>query len=105
LTQRTPAWSQAEAELSEAITIRGSPGSSYHLYEANRAICRIDQDPMLTQGEPSAPETKEAILADLRVASMHSVVWDRLMSRERFPTVHRWAEVNNVNLQDLRPSA
>ena len=103
--QRTPAWSQAEAELSEAITIRGNPGSNYHLYEANRAICRIEQDPMLTQGRPSAPETKGAILADLRVASMHSVTWDRLMRREWFPMVHRWAEVNNVNLQDLRPSA
>jgi hypothetical protein len=103
--QRTPAWSEAEAELSEAIAIRGSPGRSYHLYEANRAICRINQDPAQAAGRPSAPETKEAILADLRVASMHPIVRDRLMHPNERSEVRRWAELNDVNLADLRPSA
>jgi hypothetical protein len=103
--QRTPAWSESEAELSEAIAIRGDPGRSFHLYEANRAICRINQDPALTEGRPSAPETKEAILADLRVATSQSGVLHRLMDREQFPEAHRWAELNDVNLENLRPTA
>jgi hypothetical protein len=103
--QRTPAWSEAEAELGEAIAIRGGSGRSYHLYEANRAICRINQDPALAEGSPSAPETKEAILADLRVATRQPGVLHRLMDSKEFPQVHRWAELNNVNLEDLRPSA
>jgi hypothetical protein len=59
----------------------------------------------MTAGRPSAPETKEAILADLRVASMHPIVGHRLINADEFPDVHRWAELNNVNLVDLRPSA
>ena len=102
--QRIPAWSEAEAELSEAIAIRGSP-RSYNLYEANRAICRINQDPAQAAGRPSAPGTKEAILADLRVASMHPIVRDRLMHPDELSKVRRWAELNDVNLADLRPSA
>ena len=103
--QRIPIWSEAEAELSEAIAIRGNPGRSYHLYEANRAICRINQDPAVAAGTPSAPETKEAILADLRVASMHPMVLHRFMGSSELSKVSRWAELNDVNLEDLRPSA
>lgn len=102
--QRTPAWSESEAELSEAIAIRGDPGRSFHLYEANRAICRINQDPALTERRPSAPGTKEAILADLRVATSQSGVLHRLMDQEEFPEIHQWAGLNDVNLEDLRPT-
>jgi hypothetical protein len=103
--QRTPDWSKAQDELTEAIAIRGTPGSSYHLYEANRAICRINQDPAQAAGHPSAPETKEAIVADLRVANMHPIVHHRLANGKEFPDVHRWAALNDVNLADLWPSA
>jgi hypothetical protein len=102
--QRTPAWPQAEAELNEAIAIRGGPGRSYHLYEANRAFCRIKQDPALAQGRPSAPENKDAILTDLAIATRQPGVLHRLLDSKEFPEVHRWAQLNNVNLQDLEPS-
>ena len=99
--QRTPAWKEAEAELSKAIGMRGNPGRSYHLYEANRAVCRINQDPALTAERSSAPETKKAILDDLRYASMHPKVREGLTDPSE---VRRWAELNDVNLADL-PSA
>ncbi len=51
-----PDWREAEAELTNAIMIRGDPNvEGYWLYELNRAICRIKLDDLFKEGKPSTP--------------------------------------------------
>lgn len=64
-----PEWEEAQAELSTAIRIRGDwREKGWLYYEFARATCRIMLDPGHLAGKASAPDTREAILADLQAA-------------------------------------
>ena len=65
---------EAEEALSKAIEIRDNlGGKGYPIYEFNRALCRIYQDPGFKAG-PSDDKTKQAILADLKAAAQEPSV-------------------------------
>lgn len=68
--QRQPNWTEAEAELTRAIEIRGPwQAKGWVIYEFNRAICRISLDPEFGSGQESGEDAKNGILADLKTAA------------------------------------
>jgi hypothetical protein len=83
---------EAEEELSKAIEIRDNlGGKGYLIYEFNRALCRIYQDPEFKVG-PSDDKTKQAILADLKAAAQEPSV-KALIEKE--PDIKTWLEKNS----------
>lgn len=61
--QRQPNWSEADAELTKAIELRGPwQEKGWLLYEFNRAICKINLDHAFYQGKESNNETKNQII-------------------------------------------
>ncbi len=97
--QRQPDWSEAEKELSTAIDIRGPwKGTGWSLYEFNRAICRIMRDSNFREDTPAPAEaaTREAIVTDLRVASLR----EEQIIKENEP-IQRWLKVNKVKDAEL----
>jgi hypothetical protein len=94
-----PDWSGAEDMLTQAIEIRGDwHVEDYQQYEANRAYCRIRQDPALHRG-PSAPATKDAIWADISALASAPTLLEQLASD---PDVVAWLEANGLDLNSLR---
>ena len=93
--QRPPNWSEAQAELTEAIRLRGDWQTSGVLpyYEFVRAICRINLDEAFNSGKQSDEKTKQAILSDLDVASSDSHVRE-LVQKE--PDIKKWMKLNGV---------
>jgi hypothetical protein len=97
--QGTPDWTEAERALSKAIEIRGpwSPQTmGWSLYEINRAICRIQQNPEYKAQRSSAQEAKTAIIQDLRVAA----VYDNGRFLGESP-IQDWMQLNGVTRADL----
>lgn len=93
-----PDWAEAEAQLTEAMRIRGSwHENGWLFYEFNRAICRIKLDPQFNQGKPSSPATRERILQDL-AAVAQTDLQDRAT---KDPDIANWMHINNVALSDL----
>jgi hypothetical protein len=96
--QREPDWAEAEAILTRAIELRDQGGEQgYVYYEFNRALCRIMQDQQFLRQQPSSPETRDAILADLRVAVAGG--WRRAALTD--PTTKAWLDGNGVQESDL----
>ena len=90
--KRNPDYAKAETELTTAIEIRGPANKEgWEIYEFNRAICRIKQDVSFREGRQSSPETRDKILADLKIAI------------QAFPDlfgdsdIRDWLERNKVN--------
>jgi hypothetical protein len=92
--------SEAEEELSKAIEIRDNLGKKgYLIYEFNRALCRIYQDPGFKAG-PSDDKTKQAILADLKAAAQEPSV-KALIEKE--PAITIWLGNNTLDLKAIFP--
>jgi hypothetical protein len=100
--QTNPAWTEAAAELTKAIEMRGDwRQQGYLYYEFNRAVCRIRLDPAFTSvpPRPSAPDVAAAILTDLRTAANNEYVLARMLEE---PNVRSWMGVNQVSADQLR---
>jgi hypothetical protein len=96
--QREPDWAEAEAILTRAIELRDEGGEQgYPYYEFNRALCRIMQDQQFLRQQPSSPETREAIVADLRVAAAGG--WRRAVFTD--PTTKAWLDGNGIQDSEL----
>jgi hypothetical protein len=99
--QRQPDWAEAESELSKAIEIRGPwQERGWLMYEFNRAICRMHQDPAFSQGKGSDEKAKQAILVDLDAASNASAI-DGLVTSD--PTISGWLALNDIHWAKRRP--
>jgi hypothetical protein len=94
-----PDWQEAFRELTMAIDIRGKPASEkgWAVYEAIRALCRINLDTEYGLGQPSSPGAIAEIVEDLAVADSDSYA-RRLIGK---PEIKRWLVFNrdspNVN--------
>jgi hypothetical protein len=105
--QRHPDWIGAEAELTNAIQIRGTgPNPDWIWYEFNRAVCRIETDDNFKAGKKSSPESRKRILGDLQVAATDDNVREILVSDERLiatlnATLKAWINLNEVNPRNL----
>jgi hypothetical protein len=89
--QRTPDWARSLNTLNTAIRMRGdSATQGYYLYEFNRALCRINTDAHFSAGQPSDPETRHDILADLEVVRA-AKPGDLL---KRTPEIQEWLQRN-----------
>jgi len=86
-----PDWGNAEAELTIAIHMSG-PDKKGFLYEFNRALCRIHQDVAFEQQQRSSPETRDAILNDLRATRHMGLA--RLLHED--PIIKRWLDQNGI---------
>jgi hypothetical protein len=89
--KRNPEYAKAEEALTHAIKIRGPAKDNGHrLYEYNRAICRIRQDPDFAQGKASTPERRDLIWADINVAK------ERIVHPidDRDADFKRWQDLN-----------
>jgi hypothetical protein len=96
--KRTPDWAAAEAELTQAIEIRGDwRERGWLFYEFNRAICRIMQDEDYANKRKSKAEVKQRILDDLRAAAQSEI--KTLIPG--MPDIASWMTLNRVSMQDL----
>jgi hypothetical protein len=93
-----PDYAQAEQELDTAIAIRGTPASQkgWAAYEANRAFCKICQDPGYTADpkQPATADVRTSIEADLKVAAEDSFA-RTLLGRSDIRT---WLTLNGLPL-------
>jgi len=90
--KRPPDWVEALQAFTRAIEIRGpAERAGKQVYEANRAICRIELDEACKTGRPSDATKAAEITADLKVGLMGDWVADWLV---KDPTVVRWLELN-----------
>lgn len=97
--QRTPSYEEALRELTSAIEIRGDwRNNGWVLYEYNRAICKIMTDEPFSNNQPSKPDVKASILADLQ-AAINLQDAGEYFSQHPIDT---WLQLNNVNRQELR---
>lgn len=90
--QLNPQWADAEKALTTAIRIRDRVGEGewWHIYEFNRAVCRIMQDPGFLAKTASSADLRTRILADLHLARDEDT---RLLSQ---PPVAEWLSLNKV---------
>jgi hypothetical protein len=89
--KRKPDFARAEKELTTAIDIRGPASEAgWEIYEINRAICRIRQDPHFVEGRPASPEFRNGILSDLKIAIK---AFPDLFGE---PEIVEWLKVNNI---------
>ena len=94
-----PDFPAAEAELNAAIEIRdGLNEGGNLLYELNRSLCRIQTDPADATGQPTAPELRDRILADLGRA-MASPFLARQIALDG--TIMAWLKRNQLTVADL----
>jgi hypothetical protein len=97
--QRNPKWAEAEEALSTAMRIRDEQGEGrwWHLYEFNRAVCRIMQDPAFAAKAPSSADVRQRVSGDLGVLSARE-----LALLEQAP-VAEWLSLNGIQRDDIRP--
>ncbi|MHA3061605.1 hypothetical protein ACX1N5_11810 [Acinetobacter sp. ANC 4636] len=94
-----PEWEEAERELTLAIKIRGPwREQGWLFYEFNRAICRIQNDPMIVQNLPTDTDRKNQILEDLR-AAIHSKDIEQILKSD--PTINKWMSLNKIDWDSL----
>jgi hypothetical protein len=97
--QPSPDWAAAEEALTSAIEIRDAKQARGHrIYEFNRGVSRIHLDPNFSTGQPSAPDLRDLILADLKTAAKggHS---NRVLRQD--PDVLSWLERNGLTIDDV----
>lgn len=96
--KRDPNWAEAEAELTEAIGIRGRwEEKGWLFYEFNRAICRIMLESTAADSK-SREALREGILADLR-SSTHSEELQDLIQKE--PNIVKWMTKHKISIKDI----
>lgn len=94
-----PDWVEAEKEFNKAIELRGDwRHTGWLFYEFNRAICRIQNDEAMKQGVASDAQTRDAIRADLKVASEVPELRSILMAD---PVVEKWMVLNKVTKRQI----
>lgn len=108
--KQPPSWAEAEEELTRAIAIRDRLGiQGWRMYEFNRAICRISQDPGFNSDpkRPAAPEIREAILADLHCAATEAFVYEKILGEDAGygTAVSEWLALNKVDVSRLDEEA
>jgi hypothetical protein len=96
--QRSPQWEAAERALTTAIRIRDSVGESqwYHLYEFNRAVCRIMHDPDFSAQRQASGDLRAAVLGDL------SVLRGREKGLVTQEPVRSWLKLNRVTADGVQ---
>jgi len=95
--QRRPDFKKAEEMLTRAIEIRGpADKGEWLVYEANRAICRIQQDASFTKAQPSSPEVKESIQKDLQMAYRDDYTRKKIVAKAK--SISDWLSLNGVTL-------
>ncbi len=88
IDKRQPDYVAAENALSIAIEIRGRAAENgYELYEFNRALCHIKEDPDYIQGKTSGAAARKVIRADLDIAL-------KLDPELENPDVSKWQQLN-----------
>jgi hypothetical protein len=89
-----PDWEEALRELTIAIGIRGQPASQkgWAVYEAVRALCRINLDLEYKSEQPSAPEAAAKIITDLMEADTDSRAQTFLGKRD----IKHWLALNRT---------
>jgi hypothetical protein len=99
--KQEPDFAQAEASLTRAIKIRGPwTQEGWEIYEANRAVCRIEMDPEYKQGKPSTPKNCARILEDLSVVA----ATEDLAPWFKRPPLADWMKINDVSVESLQKS-
>jgi len=93
--RRNPNWAEAQAELTEAIRLRGNWQTSGYLpyYEFARAICRINMDEAFKSDKQSGEEKKQLIFSDLDIASSHPKIKDLVQNDL---DIKKWMDLNGV---------
>jgi hypothetical protein len=100
--QRSPDWKQAEENFTKAIDMRGpAQEQEFHAYEANRAICRIQQDSALAKKAAAEEGVRNRIVEDLKVAMQDE--WTReWLQKEQLVT--NWLAQNKLTWEVVRQS-
>jgi hypothetical protein len=100
--QRQKNYPEAEAELTKAIELRGdwkkSGWSGWLAYEANRAICRINQDQDFLNDRASGEPLRKVILADLKAVS-NLPDHGKRFSEE--PSINAWLKLNKIKWSEI----
>ena len=97
--KREADYAAAEASLTRAIKIRGPwQQTGWIIYEANRAICRIESDSEFKQNKSSSAKNKSRILEDLNVVSAEEGLADWF---EKSPLAE-WMKLNGVTVDSLK---
>lgn len=90
---------EAERELSTAIAIRGDAREhNWHIYEFNRALCRIRLDPGFKADSPSSADARSKIIADLAVGVEDPWVEELV---EKDPDINKWLALNKLTTDDI----
>ena len=97
--QRVPDYEEAMQELTKAIEIRNqSPERHWwQFYEFNRAVCRIALE--MASGRGETPESRQAVLDDLRAAAKDQWVMDVI---EKDAATSTWLTREGLKSVDLR---
>jgi len=95
--QRNPLWAEAEKELTIAIRLRNASGDDgwWHLYDFNRAVCRVMKDGAYSEGLESSPSTRAQVVQDL------SVLTARESELLAWPTLADWMTLNHVTAEEV----
>lgn len=95
--QLTPDWSGADAELSEAVRLRGPwQREGFLHYEFNRAICRIHLDEAFRRGEKANDQTRQLILDDLQAAAHYEFLANLIADDKQDTSIKEWMKLNGV---------
>jgi hypothetical protein len=98
--QAQPDRAAAAAALDKAIESRDRLGESgFRIYELNRALTRIQDDPAAGK-EPSEAATRDAVLADLRKAAESKFLRDKMAADAE---IGSWLKRNGLTVADLAP--
>jgi hypothetical protein len=96
---------EAFDELSKAMEIRGPSkgvyGRASGYFEADRALCRVNQDGGLERRTPSDAESKDAILEDLKAALEDPYTAQGLATSPWYHDLRQWMDLNDPDRTDL----
>jgi tetratricopeptide (TPR) repeat protein len=104
-------YQRAEEELTRAIEIRDKTGvTGFLLYEINRAICKIVNDPDFKEKKQSSKESKRSILEDLKKAAKNDYLRNEITAiyepgdndqKEKNTIIKEWLEYNNIDINSI----
>jgi hypothetical protein len=99
--KKPPDLQMAVVAITKAIEIRAKlKRKGWRYYEFQRARCLIKQDSSFENRQPSNPDLRKRVIADLRVACTDTNRWDSWFTPDS--SVRQWMEFNNINLANLR---
>ena len=94
--QQEPNWNDALENFNKAIELRGPANPVFgHLIEFCRAVTLINIDANFKAGKPSAKNTKDVIVADLKVGNL-------VLSPSEDISIKEWMKINKITNSQLR---